>query len=198
MPIGIYFRLRPFGSEVMMKRLLIGFVLGIAVIAGGAYYYFSSGMAPVATSAPPMPFERTMARLALRAALNKQTPLQPLVQPNEQNLLAGADIYQQHCAFCHSLPNQTKTAAEDGMYPPPPELFRGKGVTDDPPWETYWKVLNGIRMTGMPSFKQTLTATQMWQVSLLVAHANDLPDSVKKKLVPTPAAPQASQLSQNK
>lgn len=174
-----------------MKRFLIGFVLGIVVIAGGAYYYFASGMAPVATSAPPMPFERMMARLTLRAALKKQAPMQPLVQPDEQNLLAGADIYKEHCAFCHSLPNQTRTAAEEGMYPPPPELLRGKGVTDDPPWVSYWKVLNGIRMTGMPGFKQSLTAKQMWQVSLLVANAHDLPDSVQKELTPTPA-PSAS------
>jgi hypothetical protein len=37
-----------------------------------------------------------------------------------------------------------------GMYPQPPELFKGKGVTDDPAGETYWKVANGIRLTGMP------------------------------------------------
>ena len=28
------------------------------------------------------------------------------------------------------------------------------GVSDDPPGETYWKVFNGIRLTGMPSYKR--------------------------------------------
>ena len=37
---------------------------------------------------------------------------------------------------------------------------------------TYWKVDNGIRLTGMPSFNQILTSTQMWQVSLLLANAD--------------------------
>ncbi len=46
------------------------------------------------------------------------------------------------------------------------------GVTDDPPGETYWKVANGIRLTGMPSFKSVLTDTEMWQVSLLLANAD--------------------------
>ena len=46
------------------------------------------------------------------------------------------------------------------------------GVSDDPPGETYWKVANGIRLTGMPAFKNVLTDTQMWQVSLLLANAD--------------------------
>jgi mono/diheme cytochrome c family protein len=45
-------------------------------------------------------------------------------------------------------------------------------VSDDPPGETYWKAANGIRLTGMPAFKDTLTDTQIWQVSLLLANAD--------------------------
>jgi thiosulfate dehydrogenase len=45
-------------------------------------------------------------------------------------------------------------------------------VSDDPVGETYWKVANGIRLTGMPSYKNILTDTQMWQVSLLLANAD--------------------------
>jgi mono/diheme cytochrome c family protein len=33
-------------------------------------------------------------------------------------------------------------------------------------------VANGIRLTGMPSFKDVLTDTQMWQVSQLLANAD--------------------------
>jgi hypothetical protein len=70
------------------------------------------------------------------------------------------------------------------MFPKPPQLFRGKGVTDDPASETYWKAANGIRLSGMPSFKIKLTDTQLWQVSEMLAHANEIPESVKKVLVP--------------
>jgi len=38
-------------------------------------------------------------------------------------------------------------------------------VSDDEPGETYWKVANGIRLTGMPAYKNVLTDTQMWQVT---------------------------------
>jgi mono/diheme cytochrome c family protein len=64
------------------------------------------------------------------------------------------------------------------MFPNAPPLWERHhngevvGVSDDPPGETYWKVANGIRLTGMPSFKEILTDTQMWQVSLLLANAD--------------------------
>ena len=55
-------------------------------------------------------------------------------------------------------------------------------MTDDPPGESYWKIANGIRMTGMPAFDKSMNTTQMWQISLLIANADKLPDSVKSGL----------------
>jgi len=55
-------------------------------------------------------------------------------------------------------------------------------VTDDDAWESYWKVENGIRMSGMPGFKGQLTETQIWQVSVLVKNADKITESVKKEL----------------
>ncbi len=68
------------------------------------------------------------------------------------------------------------------MFPHPPQLFQGHGVTDDPPGETYWKAANGIRLTGMPGFKASLNDTQLWQVSLMLANADKLPKPVKAAL----------------
>jgi len=66
------------------------------------------------------------------------------------------------------------------------------GVTDDPPGETYWKVANGIRLTGMPSYKGILSETEMWQVSLLLANADKPlpPAAVAILRGETPAEPQ--------
>ena len=37
-------------------------------------------------------------------------------------------------------------------------------------------------MTGMPGFETLLTPTQMWQVSLLLANSDKLPNTVKDSL----------------
>lgn len=129
-----------------------------------------------------MPFEKTLARLALHARIKAEMPKTVPIQDTESNLLAGATLYHQDCAVCHGLPGAEETAIAKGMFPHPPQLFHGKGVTDDPVGETYWKVANGIRLTGMPGFKKALTDTQLWQVSLLLAHANPLPASVTNAL----------------
>ena len=167
----------------MIKGIVVGFILGVIVLAGGAYYYFASGMAPVATADPMMPFERKMANMALNAHIEKQHVGESPVLADEPNLLAGADVYKKECAMCHGLSDHPVDYVNK-MYPKPTQLFKGKGVTDDPASESYWKAANGIRLSGMPSFKDKLTNTQLWQVSQLVAHANEIPESVKKVLVP--------------
>ena len=45
------------------------------------------------------------------------------------------------------------------------------GVSDNKPGAIYWKVANGIRLTGMPAFDHILNQTEMWQVSLLLKRA---------------------------
>jgi thiosulfate dehydrogenase len=165
-----------------MKAFALGVVTGIVVLAAFVYLYFATGMAPVATSATPIPFEKRFANMALHARLEKEMPSQVPVSADEPNLTAGAHIYVQHCAVCHGLPGGEQTAIAKGEFPRPPHLLKGKGVTDDEPGETYWKVANGIRLTGMPGFNQHLSTTEMWQVSLLVAHADKLPDSAKAVL----------------
>jgi thiosulfate dehydrogenase len=171
-----------------VKGFILGIVVAVAAIAGGVYFYFATGAAPVATSASPMPFEQKLAQMALNARIEKEAPKTTPIQADEANLIAGARIYADHCAVCHSLPGEPPTAIANGMFPTPPTLFQGKGVTDDPPGETFWKALNGIRLTGMPSFKGSLSDTQLWQVALLLANADKISPAVKAVLL-QPAAP---------
>jgi thiosulfate dehydrogenase len=172
----------------MFKGILLGIILGFILIGVGAYFYFASGQVPVTTNSPEMPFERKMAKLALHAYLGKVPHANPPVAADEANLLAGAKVYKEDCAVCHGLPGEPHNAIGDGMFPKPPLLFRGVGVTDDETWESYTKVSGGIRMTGMPGFKDRLSDTQLWQVSVLIKNADKLPASVKSELAPPPGA----------
>lgn len=166
----------------MLKGIVLGIVLGFVLVFLGAYFYFKTGQAPVAVTDPEMPFERKFAGMALHAFLDKQPHLNPAVPEDEKNFLEGAKVYKENCAVCHGLPGEPRTMIADGMFPKPPQLFKGVGVTDDEAWETYWKVAHGIRMTGMPGFKDRLGETKMWQVSLLLKDADKLPASVKVEL----------------
>lgn len=169
-----------------MKTFIFGLIIGVIAVPFAVYAYFASGNAPVATSAPPMLFERMLANRALKARISKEMPKSVPISPDENNFKAGAQVYRENCAVCHSFSDGSPSVIASGMFPKPPRLLKGTGVTDDEPGETYWKVANGIRLTGMPGFKESLSDTQMWQVSLLLANADKLPDSAKQMLTITP------------
>jgi len=167
-----------------VSKFVLGLIIGLLIPAVAGYCYFRYGYAPVATSSAPMPFEKSMAKMALHARIQKEAPKKEAPLPaNELNLTQGATIYVENCAFCHGLPDQKATMAAKGMFPLPPQLFsKDEMVTDDPVGVTYWKVSNGIRMTGMPGFGEMLTKDQLWQVSMLLKHADKLPPSVQSAL----------------
>lgn len=158
-----------------VTKFIVGFIIGIIVLPLCGWFYFRFGYAPVATASSPIPFETRLAHMALHARMKKEMPKNVPIQPTAENMVAGAHIYRDHCSVCHGLPGQSATAIAKGMFPKPPQLFKGHGVTDDPAGETYWKTANGIRLTGMPGFTQSLTNEQIWQVSLFLARADKLP-----------------------
>ena len=166
-----------------MKNIVLGMILGVALVALGGYLFLLSGKMPVATKGPPLPLEKFIVRTAMHAALkNEEDKLSP-IDASEANLMAGAKVYLNHCAGCHGLPGQPESKMSRAMFPPAPFLMAPKkGVTDDPIGEIYWKARNGIRLTGMPAFVDILSDEQLWQVSQVLLNANQLPKTASDYL----------------
>jgi thiosulfate dehydrogenase len=168
-------------------KLFLGFLLGIAVVAGGLFAYLKFGPLPVAVADAPLPFEERIVGLPLDARIDHEKKNPPF-GTSEDVFEAGAHIYRAQCAACHGTPGH-EVPYTRYMYPEPTQLWKrhGKhgvvGVSDDDAGETHWKVANGIRLTGMPSYSHILTDTQMWQVSLLLHNADkELPMPVTQIL----------------
>jgi mono/diheme cytochrome c family protein len=160
-----------------MGRILLGVVLGAVLLPLAVLAWLRFGGAPVAVADPPLPQERFLTAVPLRARIARELVKTPPIQVDESNLAAGAEIYRNQCAACHGFHRKPSSFGAH-MFPAAPPLWEKHpnngvvGVSDDPPGETYWKVANGIRLTGMPAYKQVLTETQIWQVSLLLANAD--------------------------
>jgi len=170
-----------------MKSFVIGLIVGLLVLPVAFGLYVASGRMPAATSDPPMPFEATVAGVALHARIHREAPTRDVSGVATAELVSGADVYQKNCAFCHGLPGQPIPPVAQGEFPKPPQLFTVDGrVSDDPAGVTYWKVKNGIRLTGMPGFQASLADQQMWQVTALVARADKLPPEALDALKPAP------------
>lgn len=173
-----------------MRNFILGVVVALIIGFVGVFCYFDLGLAPVATADKPMPMETYFAKKALHARVNKEAPKRDVLGFTTADLTTGAKVYEANCAFCHGLPNGTKSADAAGMFPPPPQLFSPHGtVADDPAGVTYWKVKNGIRLTGMPGFHESLSEQQLWDVTALLARADKLPPEVTSALAPAAGDP---------
>ncbi|HUZ45363.1 MAG TPA: cytochrome c [Terriglobia bacterium] len=166
-----------------MKKYLIVFIIGILLVPGAFYLYLLSGHAPVAVSASPLPFERFFARLAMHATIARELPKAEAGPPTDSDLVSGAQTYRQYCGVCHGFPNEQPTVISKGMYPHPPQFFHSRPLDSYDaarPYrpsdrKVYWKIKNGVRLTGMPGFSSSFSEQQLRQVSQFLGNARNLP-----------------------
>jgi hypothetical protein len=160
-----------------MLRILLGVVLGILLVPVIALGWFWFGRVPVAVADAPLPRERMFTHIPLQARIHREMIRKVPLIVTEDNLIAGAHVYTEKCARCHGFHGRPALIANH-LYPAAPPLWEKHpnsdivGVSDDEPGETYWKVANGIRLTGMPSYRGVLNDDEIWQVSLLLANAD--------------------------
>lgn len=166
---------------------VLGIVFAFALIFVGGYLYLRYGHPPVAANDPAFPYEAQIVHVPLAARIDREMKQAPF-SASEDAFARGAEVYKEDCAFCHGIPG-SDSAYGAAMYPAAPQLWHKHktgnvvGVSDDEVGETYWKVKNGIRLTGMPTFDELLSDSDIWDVSLLLKNADQqMPDPVMKAL----------------
>jgi len=168
-------------------KVVLGFVLGVLAVAAVVFLDLRFGALPVAVADAAFPLEKQIVKVPMQTRIDREKK-EPPFGTSEDVFAGGAKVYRAQCASCHGTPGHDVAFAEH-MYPDAPQLWkkhaRGNvvGVSDDEAGETYWKVANGIRLTGMPSYSKVLSDTEMWQVSLLLKNADkELPTPVTEIL----------------
>ena len=104
-----------------------GLVIGVLLCPLSLFLYVKSGLMPVTTEDPPMPFEKFIAGAAIRSAIKKEESLTPKMAVTELQLKNGARLYVNHCAGCHGLIDSPDSKMAEAMFPRAPQLFK----TDD-------------------------------------------------------------------
>jgi thiosulfate dehydrogenase len=162
-----------------MSRLrvpILSFLAGVLAVPLVIFLYLSFGKPPVGAADRAFPLEGQIVALPLNARIHREMPASEPIPANDDNLNQGAGIYEDKCEICHGTHDEPSGIGRS-MYPSAPQLWVKRpngvvGVSDDPAGETYWKVKNGIRLTGMPAFGKALTEKQLWEVSLLLSMAD--------------------------
>ena len=165
----------------MLKGVVSGVALTLAVVLLGAYALVQSGLIPANADAKPGQLETWMARTSLNATLRRDAPKdQNPVALTEQNLLNGVHLFARNCAVCHGSAkgDAASSPIAKGLYQKPPQLAT-EGVEDDPEGFSFWKIKHGIRLTGMPSFEDSLSDQEIWTLALFLKHMDKLPPAVQ-------------------
>lgn len=164
----------------MKKGIMYGVAGTLGVLLIGAYLFISLGLMPANADAPPPALEKWAARKSLHATIEREATSAPNPVPlNDAGLVAGIKLYAVNCAVCHGAADGAASNIAKGLYQHAPQ-FAMHDVADDDEGETYWKIYHGIRMTGMPSYRSTLSETEMWQITLFLKHMNELTPAAKK------------------
>jgi thiosulfate dehydrogenase len=166
----------------MRKEFLLGVLATIVVGLLCGYLILRTGLVPANADAKAGSIEKWAARMSLRATLRRDAPKGPNpVALTDANLISGIDLYGKHCAICHGTAKGDASASPiaKGVYPTAPQLATD-GVEDDSEGVSFWKIEHGIRWTAMPSWKGTLTESQMWTIALFLKHMDKLPPSAEQ------------------
>jgi len=112
-------------------KIILGFLLGVAAVAGGAAAYLRWGALPVATADKPFPLEKAIVSVPLKARIASQ--MQPAPFGTDEDVFeGGAHVYRAQCAGCHGTPGRDVAFAKS-MYPAAPQLWKKT------PRATWWE-----------------------------------------------------------
>jgi mono/diheme cytochrome c family protein len=76
----------------------------------------------------------------------------------------GRQIYVQSCALCHGEDGRGNTSLGRAMYPPAMDLT-SPHVQHWSDAEIFWIIENGVRLTGMPSWKSSISELDTWRLA---------------------------------
>lgn len=149
----------------LTRLLLVLAVAAVGVgIAGYAYFVSHTFSARAKPSAVEAFIARRLRRLVTTPAVrDRPNPLQatPIA------LAEARDHFADHCAFCHGNDGTGKTAVNEGLYPPAPDLRDSwtQALTDG---EIFAIIRDGIRFTGMPGWGGE--DEENWKLVLFIRH----------------------------
>jgi mono/diheme cytochrome c family protein len=160
----------------LVQLLILGGVAAMLAVAVGALGFVKSGLYDVAASKPHTSFtwwvtNETMIHSVRRHARGIVAPARVSAAQVER----GFCLYETHCVACHGAAGVAREHWVGGMEPQPPYLLDASQRFT--PAELFWIAKNGVKMTGMPAWRDSLTDAQLWDVVAWLEAGRHLPSA---------------------
>jgi mono/diheme cytochrome c family protein len=115
----------------------------------------------------PSRVETTLANMAKDVVIPIEAQrLKSPLPANDEAVNRGHELYTQSCALCHGADGRGTDLGRN-MYPPAMDL-NSPHVQHWVDAELFWIIQNGVRLTGMPSWKSSISETDTWRLVLFV------------------------------
>ena len=115
----------------------------------------------------PSRVETTLANVAKDVVIPIEAQrLKSPVPANNESVNGGHQVYTQSCALCHGADGRGTDLGRN-MYPPAMDL-NSPHVQHWMDAELFWIIQNGVRLTGMPSWKSSISEIDTWRLVLFI------------------------------
>ena len=151
-------------AEWKIIRLLAVAALATgAAVALGAFAYIKSGIYNVGASSPHTKFtEWATHETMIHSVKSHAKGIEAPASASSDQVRRGFCAYETHCVACHGAPALARERWVSGMEPAPPYLLDARRRWR--PRELFWIAKNGIKMTGMPSWRNAMSDREIWNV----------------------------------
>jgi thiosulfate dehydrogenase len=163
-----------------MRAFAIGFIAGIVLLLGALYAYARLGFINPRADASVSSLELNQAMSILDASIGRRAPeTKNPIPADETNLTEGMKLFQSNCAGCHGDINHPDSALAQSFYPRAPQFQHDQPDMEEN--ENFYLIKHGIRWSGMPAWKQSLSDQQIWQICAFLGNMDKLPASIDEQ-----------------
>ncbi|MGH9598516.1 MAG: c-type cytochrome [Terracidiphilus sp.] len=160
-----------------MLKFVAGFIVAIIVLIACVFCYVRFGFVNPRADTPVSWLETSIGMPALDASVARHAPdAKNPVPADDADLAAGMKVYQSNCSSCHGDPVHPVAIFANALKPRPPQFVRD--VPSMPENQDFYIIEHGIRLSGMPAWKEPLSGQQVWQVTTFLSHMHKLPPDV--------------------
>lgn len=145
-----------------LLHILIGATIAVLIVAPlAAFAFIRSGLYDVGAARPHTKLtewitHETMIHSVRRHAESVVAPASFMAT----QVRAGFCLYEAHCVACHGASAIARQQWVGGQEPSPPYLLDESRRFNRA--QLFWIVDHGIKMTGMPAWRGTMTEQEMW------------------------------------
>jgi mono/diheme cytochrome c family protein len=151
----------------VLKTIILTLAGAALLAATGAAVFIRAGGYDVGATTQHWSISYKVMERVMRYSVQRQA--KAITPPPFTDALArrGMVVFGDHCVQCHGAPGVAPHGIGLSMQPLPGPLVHM--MQKWKPEEVYWIVSNGIKMSGMPSWRYRMSASDMWAVTALVA-----------------------------